>query len=417
MREPAPDTELPSQDAARPGGSRRLGQPSDDALHDIHTDRSTVISSGLRAAAGWSLRLSALGVGLYLLFWLLGQVWVGVQPLILAVIVSTIFWPPVAWLRKHRWPAALAAAAVLLAGLAVVVGVVAALAPSLVEQTAELADSASSGVETVRQWLSGPPVSLSSERIDEAVAAATDRLRDNATDIAGSVFTGVTALTSTIATTLLVLVLTFFFLKDGPAFLPWVRQETGNTIGRHLTEVLARIWKTVGDFIHVQALVSFVDAVLIGVGLLILGVPLAPALAVLTFIAGFVPIVGAIAAGGLAVLVALFSNGPTTALLVLALIIVVQQVESNVLQPLLQGKSLQLHAAVVLLAVAAGGTLFGIPGAFLAVPVAAVTVTVLRYLSQQISLRTGEVGADEIETTTPEGNEAAKRGGQPGTQD
>jgi predicted PurR-regulated permease PerM len=204
-------------------------------------------------------------------------------------------------------------------------------------------------------------------------------------------------------------VLTFFFVKDGPAFLPWLRREAGPEIGGHLTEVFSRSWKTLGDFIRVQAVVSFVDAFFIGLGLVVLGVPLAPALAVLTFFAGFVPIVGALAAGTLAVLVALVSNGPTTALIVLGIIIVVQQLESNVLQPVLQGRSLNLHAAVVLLAVTAGGTLFGIIGAFLAVPVAAVTAAVLRYISEQISLRAGEVHADDLPTTTPEGTAAARR--------
>ena len=108
-------------------------------------------------------------------------------------------------------------------------------------------------------------------------------------------------------------------------------------------------------------------------------------------------------------LVALVSNGLTTALIVLGIIIVVQQLESNVLQPVLQGRSLNLHAAVVLLAVTAGGTLFGIIGAFLAVPVAAVTAAVLRYISEQISLRAGEVHADDLPTTTPEGTAAARR--------
>jgi predicted PurR-regulated permease PerM len=213
-----------------------------------------------------------------------------------------------------------------------------------------------------------------------------------------------------VVTAVLVLVLTFLFIKDGPAFLPWLRRETGPNIGGHLTEVFSRSWKTLGDFIRVQALVSFVDAFFIGLGLVLLGVPLAAALAVLTFFAGFIPIVGALAAGTLAVLVALVSNGPTTALIVLAIIIVVQQVESNLLQPMLQGRSLNLHAAVVLLAVTAGGTLFGIIGAFLAVPLAAVTAAVLRYMSEQISLRTGEVHADDLQITTPEGTAAAQRG-------
>lgn len=152
------------------------------------------------------------------------------------------------------------------------------------------------------------------------------------------------------------------------------------------------------------------DAFFIGLGLVVLDVPLAAALAVLTFLAGFIPIVGALAAGGLAVLVALVSNGPTTALLVLAVIVIVQQLESNVLQPVLQGRSLKLHPAIVLVAVTAGGTLFGIIGAFLAVPVAAVTVAALRYMSEQISLRTGELRADDLDTTTPEGSMAAHQG-------
>jgi len=142
------------------------------------------------------------------------------------------------------------------------------------------------------------------------------------------------------------------------------------------------VLRTLGAFVRVQAVVSLVDAVFIGLGLLVVGVPLALPLAVLTFLGGFVPIVGALVAGGLAVLVALVSNGLTAGLVVLAIIVVVQQVESNVLQPVLQGRSLRLHPAVVLLAVTAGGTLFGITGAFLAVPVAAAGATTLRYLGE-----------------------------------
>jgi predicted PurR-regulated permease PerM len=158
--------------------------------------------------------------------------------------------------------------------------------------------------------------------------------------------------------------------------------------------------KTLGGLIRVQALVSLVDAVLIGLGLVILGVPLAAPLAVVTFFARFVPIAGAVAAGALAVAVALVSNGPTTALLVIGVIVLVQQVEANVLQPFLQGKSLDLPAAVVLLSVTVDGTLFGISGAFLAVPVAATAATALRYLDEQVALRAGETVSDEIESRT-----------------
>ena len=387
-----------------------VAPPEPEVTVAVRVDRSTVIGEGLKAMAAWALRLIVIGVALALLFRLLGEVWVGVRPILLALILSTVLRPPVGWLVRHRWPSALAAGTVLLGALLAFGGLVAAATQPMVSQSVELANSAVTGIEQVQEWLTGPPVNLADERIDTLTAAVIDRVQGSATQIAAGVFSGVSAVTSSVITAVLVLVLTFFFIKDGPAFLPWLRREAGPDIGGHLTEVFSRSWKTLGDFIRVQAVVSFVDAVLIGLGLVVLGVPLAAALAVLTFFAGFIPIVGAITAGALAVLVALVSNGPTTALMVLAIIIAVQQLESNVLQPVLQGRSLNLHAAVVLLAVTAGGTLFGIIGAFLAVPVAAVTAAVLRYISEQISLRTGEVHADDLPTTTPEGTAAARRG-------
>ncbi|PZU43762.1 MAG: hypothetical protein DI571_08355 [Arsenicicoccus sp.] len=163
------------------------------------------------------------------------------------------------------------------------------------------------------------------------------------------------------------------------------------------------MWTTLGGFIRTQAIVSAVDAVLIGIGLLVLQVPLALTLAVLTFIGGFIPIVGAVIAGGIAVLVALVTQGLTAALWVLGIVLAVQQIEGNVLQPMLQGRSMQMHPGIVLLAVAGGSTLFGIIGAFLAVPFAATFVVALRYLSEQVDLRSGDVGVDDIPFTTPEG--------------
>ncbi len=385
-------------------------QRQPDPLIPVRVDRSAVIGDGLKAAAAWSLRIIIIGVALFLAFWLLGQVWVGVRPIVLALILSTVLYPPVAWLTRHHWPPALAAAAVLVTALVMTTMLLAVSVQLLLDQSGELADSTVSGVQQVRDWLTGPPVNLADERIDTLTAQVIDRLRDNAAQIATGLVNGVSAVTSGVITAVLVLVLTFFFVKDGRAFLPWLRREVGINVGGHLTEVFARSWKTLGDFIRVQAIVSFVDAFFIGLGLIILGVPLAVALAVLTFVAGFIPIVGALAAGAVAVLVALVSNGPTTALIVLIIIIIVQQVESNVLQPVLQGRSLNLHAAIVVLSVTAGGALFGITGAFLAVPLVAVAAAVLRYLSEQISLRTGEVQADELAIATPEGSAAARRG-------
>jgi putative heme transporter len=305
----------------------------------VTVDRSAVIGSGVQATATWSLRLIIIGLAAALVYWLLSKVWVGVRPILLGIIVSTVLWPPVAWLRRHSWPAALAAITVLALALAVAGGVLYLTARPIVAQSVDLANSAAEGIQRLEGWLTGPPLDLSGERLNTLTAAAVDRLRSSAADIASGVFRGVSVVSDTVVTAVLVLVLAFFFIKDGAAFLPWLRRWTGPSIGAHLTEVLARAWQTLSNFIRVQALVSLVDAVLIGLGLVLLGVPLAPALAVLTFIAGFVPIVGAITAGAIAVLVALVSNGFTTALLVLALIVVVQQLESNVLRPFLQGRS------------------------------------------------------------------------------
>lgn len=374
------------------------------------TDRSVVIARGVEATATWSLRLIIIGVASFLLFWLLGQIWVGVRPILLALIVSTVLRPPVAWLRRRGWPAGLATATVLLTGLVLLVGALAISARLILTQATDLAEQAAEGLQQLQQWLSGPPLNLANEQINSLTTAAADQLRSSGSQIATGVVSGVSAVGSTVVTAVLVLVLTFFFVKDGPRFLPWLRREAGRSIGEHLTEVCTRCWRTLGSFIQVQAFVSFVDAVFIGLGLVLLQVPLAPVLALLTFIAGFVPIVGAITAGALAVLVALVSNGLVTAVLVLALILLVQQLESNVLQPVLQGRSLRLHAAVVLLVVTAGGTLFGIIGAFLAVPVAAVTATCLRYLDEQVALRAGEINADDVAATTPEGVLTARRG-------
>lgn len=382
-------------DGAEPGASTELTNTG--------VDRGVVIGEWLRHSALWSLWLIMIGLGLWLGLWLLGKVWVGVLPIILALLVTTVLWPPVAWMRRHGVPSALASVTALLGSFALIGGIFAAIAPSVISQSADLIDRAAEGIATVQKWLSGPPVNLRNDQIDQATEEATAWLQGSSTQIAGGVFTTVGAVTSAMVTLVLVLVLTFFFLKDGPAFLPWVRQISGRRAGRHLTEVCTRIWVTLSGFIRTQALVSAVDAVFIGIGLLVLQVPLALAIAVLTFFGGFVPIVGAFAVGTLAVLVALVSNGWTTALLVLALIVVVQQVEGNVLQPFLQGRSMQLHAGIILLAVAAGSTIFGIIGAFLAVPVAASISTALRYASEQVDLRTRDLAATQTEPLTPEG--------------
>ncbi|AKU18755.1 membrane protein [Luteipulveratus mongoliensis] len=372
--------------------------------------RGDVIGGGFRWSAGWALRTIVILLALYLLQRALAPLWVAILPIILALVLSTVLWPPTRWLRQRGFPPALAAACSILGAFAIIGGIIAAIVPSVVDQSEDLANKAIAGVNEVRDWAQGPPLNVRPDQIDDGVAAITDKLRESGSSIAGGVFSGVSTAGSLIVTLVLSLILSFFFIKDGPRFLPWLRGVVGEGPGAHLTELLSRMWNTLGGFIRTQAIVSAVDAVLIGGGLVILRVPLALPLAVLTFLGGFIPIVGATVAGALAVLVALVTKSWVTALIVLGIVIAVQQLEGHVLQPALQSRSMNLHPALVLLGIAVGSHGNGIIGAFLAVPTVALLSVLIRYLGEQVDLRTGAKKAADITAVTPHGLVAAQSG-------
>ena len=350
-------------------------------------ERGTAIGQGFTWLSTWSLRLLLVAAGAVVLGLLISKLWSVVLPVLLGLLLASVLWPPTAWLRRHGLAPALAAAIVLLGSVLLVLGLLGSLAPSVTSQVGDIAQQAAGGLTQVQDYVTGPPLNLADAQVDAARQGLTDRLQGSATALASGVLSGVSAVGSLLVTGALALVLTFFFIKDGPRFLPWLRALVGERAGAHLDVVLTRSWATLGSFIQGQAVVGLVDAVLIGLGLVLLGVPLALPLAVFTFFGGFVPIIGAFVVGALAVLIALVTKGATTALIVTGIIFAVQQIEGNVLQPMLQGKSLRLHPGLVLVAVAAGGGLYGIAGAFLSVPVAAVGAVVLRYLGEVIDGR------------------------------
>ncbi len=343
-------------------------------------------------AARWTVRLLIVGVGLWALFWLMGQLWSVLLPIMLGLLLATILWPPVRFLRR-KLPNALAALIALVGLLAVVGGLIAVLAPLVTSQAQDLVDQASEGLGSFQTWLAGPPFNLGLDSLGGLVDKGISQLRSNGQQIAVLVIDSLGAIGSAIVTLVLALVLCFFFLKDGPRFLPWLRTWIGETTGRHAEVVSERVWTALGHYVWSQAAVAFVDAFFIGIGVWILGVPFALPIAVLTFFGAFVPIVGAFVAGGIAVLVALVSGGLWTAVGVLAIVLAVQQLEGNVMQPMLVGRTLNIHPAVVLGAVALGGTLFGIVGAFLAVPAVAVAQVIARYAREQIDNSADAVGA------------------------
>ena len=315
-------------------------------------DRGALILQGLREAAAWSWRFLLVVAALAVILYVIAQVWVGVLPILLALIVSSVLWPPVRWLREHRFPPALASVLVLLAALGIFVGIIAAISPSVAGQSREVASRASEGLDAILDWLAGPPVNLRSDQLNEYVDTATQWLQSQASALASGALSTLTTLGSFFTTLALALVLTFFFLKDGPSFLPWVRRVTGRSAGMHLTESLTRVWSTLGGFLRGQAIVAAVDAIFIGIGLLVLRVPLAIPLAILTFFLSFIPIVGAVVAGALAVLVALVTKSFTIAVWTLAIVIFVQQAESTFVSPTVQSRAVSIHPVLVLLGVA-----------------------------------------------------------------
>ncbi|MDU0478269.1 AI-2E family transporter [Staphylococcus chromogenes] len=367
-------------------------------------DRSFIIAEGAKELASWSLRLLLISAAGYMVWWVGKQVWQGLLPIAIALIISSVLWTPTRWLRNAGLPKSLAALVSILGTVGVFGGVMAAIAPSIGRQSQTLYLQTFELMQRTQLWLLGPPFHLEYDELNGLFSEAVNWLQAQSGRIAEGLFAGLGAASVAAVTFGVVMVLTFFFLKDGDSFLPWLRTVTGRRAGWHLTELLTRVWITLSGYIRAQALVSMVDAVVIGGGLVLIGVPMALALATLTFFAGFIPIVGAVVAGALAVLIALVSLGVTKALLVLALVVAVQQLEGNILSPLLQSRAMNLHPVIVLFSVTVGGSLFGIMGAFLAVPVAATIAVFFRYLNDIIALRSGEKTADEISFATDAGS-------------
>lgn len=209
--------------------------PSDDASEQVrpkvtksvtgprrrsHPTRGRVIGNGMAWTAKHSLRIILITIAAWIAAWVIGKLWTILLPIAIALIVCTVLWPPVRWLRSKGVAPAAAAGLVLVLALLVVAGVISAIAPSVVDQSTDLANQATEGVEKVQEWLHGPPFRFSEDQLNDGVDAITSRIQDSSATIASGVFSGVTAATSVLITLFTVIFLVFFFLKDGPRFVP-----------------------------------------------------------------------------------------------------------------------------------------------------------------------------------------------------
>ncbi|OIH92942.1 MULTISPECIES: AI-2E family transporter [unclassified Curtobacterium] len=290
-------------------------------------------------------------------------------PVLLALIIASAMHPVVSWLRRHRVPSVLATLAVLV-GVLAVLGLVGWLIVVAVEnQWSQLQDSAVDGFGKLQDFAKTLPISISESQIDDAVGGVTDFV--TSAQFGSGAIAGASATANFLTGLVLMIVVLFFFLKDGPSIWEFLlRPFTGERYAR-ARRVGDRVVSTLGGYVRGTATVAAVDAIGIGVSIAIVGVPLALPLAVVVFITAFIPIVGATAAGILAALVALVALGPVQALIVVAIVIAVNQLEGNLLQPVLMGRTLKLHGLVILIGLTAGTVLAGITGAIISVPLLA----------------------------------------------
>ncbi|KQO63435.1 AI-2E family transporter [Curtobacterium sp. Leaf261] len=290
-------------------------------------------------------------------------------PILLALIIASAMHPIVAWLRRHRVPSVLATLAVLL-GVLVVLGLVGWLIVVAVSnQWGDLQKSAVKGFGQLQDFAQSLPISISDSQVDSVVKTVTDFV--TSAKFGSGALAGASATANFLTGLVLMVVVLFFFLKDGPRIWEFLlRPFTGEPYAR-ARRAGDRVVATLGGYVRGTAAVAAVDAIGIGVAIAILGVPLALPLAVIVFITAFIPIVGATAAGILAALVALVALGPVKALIVVGIVVLVNQLEGNLLQPVLMGKTPRLHGLVILLGLTAGTVLAGITGAIISVPLIA----------------------------------------------
>ncbi len=333
------------------------------------------VASWLSRAAAWSWRLLVTAAAVALILCLLWYLNVIVLPAIIAVTVSPALTPLAGWLRRLGLGRA-APGIALAVGILVLAGLVSIVSVSVAQEYDELAAAVSKGLDDVTSWLEGGPLDLNLEG-DRDLGSS---LGDVWGDASGYLVSGVRSGVSVIAGLVLALALLYFVLRDGRSLWQRVVDLFAPESRASVDRAGQRAWQVLGGYVRGVALIAAIDATLIGIGLWILGVPLVFALTVLIFVGSFVPFVGATISGAVAVLVALADGGVTTALIALGIVLGVQFVEGNFLQPIIQSRTVDLHPAVILLAVAAGGALFGILGAYLAVPVTAVASAVFTSL-------------------------------------
>ncbi|MFF3729520.1 AI-2E family transporter [Streptomyces sp. NPDC002476] len=340
------------------------------------------------AAIPWSMRVAAeAGWRLLVLagtLWVLAQVISTVQLVVLAfvaaLLVTAMLQPTVAWLKRRGLPRGLATAVTAVLGF-VVIGLVGWFVVwQVMDNIDTLSDQVRAGIEELKHWLLDSPFHVTEQQINDVAKNLSDTIGTNTEEITSAGLQGVTVVVEFLTGALLAMFSTLFLLYDGKRIWQWMLKLVPAQARPGFAGAGPRAWRTLTAYVRGTVLVALIDAIFIGLGIWFLDVPMAVPIAVFIFLFAFIPLVGAVVSGALAVVVALVTEGVFTALMVLAVVLAVQQIEGHVLQPFILGRAVRVHPLAVVLSVAAGGMVAGIGGAVVAVPLVAVTNTVVGYL-------------------------------------
>jgi predicted PurR-regulated permease PerM len=393
----SPGDTAPAAPAMRLGSTAWVGADRPDVRGTDDVRGTVPRTLRVTAALGW--RLLVVVAALYVIGVVASYLAAVVVPVAVALLLAALLSPAVHRVATLGVPRGIATALVMVGGIALLGGVLTFVVITFVRGVPALAAELSTSVDTIARWLSTGPLHLSAQQLSGVQATVLGTLSANQSAITAGALTTAATLGETVTEALLVLFVLLFFLHGGPGIWQFLLGVVPDDVRTRVDVAGRRGVAALVSYVRATAVVAVVDAVAIGIGLVVLGVPLAVPLAALVFLGAFVPIIGALLAGGAAVLIALVANGPVTALIVLGIIIAIMQLEGHVLQPLLLGRAVKLHPLAVVLVIAAGLVVAGIAGALFAVPLLAVLNSGIRSL---LSPADEHVDPDDVHTSSPE---------------
>ena len=359
--------------------------------HQDDRDVAAAVPRSLRVAAAISWRTLIVAGLVMVVLWGIARLTIVIMPVAIALTVTVLLEPLVSWMRRHlHFPSSLAATVGLLIFFALVAGALSQAAAELIQQVPQLAAQAADGFRALldailhNEFLQNGPLKIDTTVLTTAVEQLRTELVSWLNTNKETLATGALNITSSVGTLatsgLTMIFCLFFFLKEGRSIWLWCVRLLPAPARVPVHESAIRGWATFGSYVRTQIQVAAIDAVGIALGAFFLGVPLAIPIGVITFFAAFVPILGALTSGVIAVLVAAVNGGLTKAIIMLVIILVVQQTESNILQPFMMSNAVSLHPVAVMLAITAGSAVAGIAGAVFSVPIAAFINATVMYL-------------------------------------